>query len=844
MLNRCLISLVLCGGSAAPVLAQPTGQTLALQARDVLHKHCFDCHGKNPKRLKGDLNLFDRSQLDDKDRKIIVAKKPDESALLVQVAEGKMPPGERPKLSATEQKILRDWIVAGAAAFPADPIPATAPASTPVDRPARVAEIFRVRCQECHGGSKTQAGVKILDHALLLRKRLIIPGKADESTVFQVVSASDDSAMPPPGQPRLSQDEVDTIRLWIAEGALALPAVVKAPAEPKRDALFAAKNVAGVDYVHKQILAHIRTIDTAERRFKRYFSINHILTAGATADELQVQREALAKAINHLSWEVTLARPMAIDPPVNSIFCIDLRELGWQRPVERPAAGAKPAAPYFNFFDLALLEYPYGIFYEDSETFNRLVEEFLLPAEQVRPVVYVRADWFVSTMTQPPFYEDFLRLPFEVHELERKLGVDAALDLREYRAARGGMAVSGVSKNNRVVQRHRASFGAYWKSFDFRSSTGNENIFRDPIDLHPAGGEMIFNLPNHLQGYFVTNSQGVRIAAAATEIVTDRFAEDKTVRNGLACMRCHNQGMKDFIDAVRPALLRLPGSPGFDKQVALQLYADQAVLDKLLQTDAERFATALAKLLGKPLRRERPEYEALYLVSHRFLDSPLLLATAGGELGLVDSALAELAVLFKTPQFSALGLVPLAVQGAVRRDAWESYFDQVVRGLGLGVPLVPIDGLSRPNFLAGPQLEVDLELIDASTGKKKTAFAPEDKAAILVRNRGAKPLYIELTGTSPRGRVKVLASSATVLAPGTTKRYPPTEGFDVRGELGKEQVRLLASPNELPASQYIRGEVTDRVIHAFYQLQKRNGRWHIAYEPDHLLKKTVEIETK
>jgi len=47
---------------------------------------------------------------------------------------------------------------------------------------------------------------------------------------------------------------------------------------------------------------------------------------------------------------------------------------------------------------------------------------------------------------------------------------------------------------------------------------------------------------------------GQRIEAAPTGIVTDSFAADQTVRNGLACMRCHDKGMKPFGDEVRPAI--------------------------------------------------------------------------------------------------------------------------------------------------------------------------------------------------------------------------------------------------------------------------------------------------
>src|SRR5262249_22991909 len=159
-----------------------------------------------------------------------------------------------------------------------------------------------------------------------------------------------------------------------------------------------------------------------------------------------------------------------------------------------------------------------------------------------------------------------------------------------------------------------------------------------------------------------------------------------TVRNGLACMRCHDGGMKGFVDTIRPALLKLPGTPGFDKRQALQLYPEQAVMDKHVKEDSERFMKALETSLGKPQTRE-----PLIPVSHRFLDGPLQLTTASAELGLPESG--GLQSVFRAPQFAGLGLVPLAAEGAIRRDMWEDYFDQVVRDLGLGIPVVPLDGL-------------------------------------------------------------------------------------------------------------------------------------------------------
>src|ERR1019366_8868659 len=222
---------------------------LPSRARDIMKQHCFECHGKNPK-FKGNLNLFDRAYLDDKERKILVAKQPDESELFKRVQDGTMPPKSRPRLQAEEVKVLQAWIAAGGEAFAwEDPNKDLA-----LQRAAQVKEIFRTRCLECHSEPKVAGGINIFDHAGLLGKKRLVPGKADESLIYQLVTANDASSMPPPGQPRLSQQQVETVRDWINDGAPAFPADVAVAVLHKKDPGF--KGSVEVEYVLQNILRH------------------------------------------------------------------------------------------------------------------------------------------------------------------------------------------------------------------------------------------------------------------------------------------------------------------------------------------------------------------------------------------------------------------------------------------------------------------------------------------------------------------------------------------------------------------------------------------------------------
>jgi serine/threonine-protein kinase len=792
---------------------------LAGQVQAILRKHCFECHGRNPRKIKGDgLDILDHALLLDTKHKRIVPRFPDESKLLEQVNEELMPPGRRPKLSLAERKALHDWIAAGAPPFPAENDGGLA---------ARVKALFKARCFECHGGTTTSGGVEILNRKLLVGKKKVVPGKPDESLVFRVLTAEGGSAMPK-DQPRLNAEEVDLVRAWIAADAPAFPDDVTPPAEKEKDPPW--KNVSGQDYIHKKILARVRKAKAADVPFLRFFSLNHLLTAGATPDKLQMHRQALAKAINHLTWKRELVQPASIDSPTDSIYAVDIRKLGWDTKPFVAVRGKDRVASEVNLFDLVVLEYPYAMLYDRSKTFDALTTEFLRKARQVRPVVYLRADWFVSMATQSPLYEDLLQLPWELKDLEKRLEVAG-------KPQRAGMTRSGISQNNRVVERREARHGSYWRSYDYRSSKGDDNIFRNPVTLRPAGGEMIFSLPNGLQGYFITNGQDVRIDSAPTDIVTDPSVPDKTVRNGLSCMRCHEQGMKPVEDAVRRAFELLPARAELARQVQ-RLYPLGNELDESIKTDRDRFAAAMKLLDG-----ELPRQEPIAGVSKGFLDDPLYLSTVAGELGYPAGRFHE--AVFEKPRIAALGLMPLAVRkpvpGAVRRDAWEDDYDRVVRALDLATPVVPLDGLLRRDYR--PEASDKKPALDVALSINRKVVQGGDRLVILVKNNSKKPIYIEVVLTGDRGQ-KVQVEVGNPLRAGGTWH---SEEYKVSGEAGKEHVTLFASDEKFPPGVILEGKdgkkgagVADRFVHPFYPV----GRGNKAVEPPAVLKKTIEFETR
>ena len=321
-----------------------------------------------------------------------------------------------------------------------------------------------------------------------------------------------------------------------------------------------------------------------DRAFARYFTMTHLYNAGETAQVLEGYRNGLSKLVNSLSWGIEVINPQPIDPQ-QTIFYIDLRHYEWD--VNDGWTQIEGVYPYHIAFD--------------APTETALREQLgRLQTEMSCDVPSIYIDWFLATASLPPLYHDLLSLPLTDRELETRLEVDVVRNLLNapgVRVRRAGFNDSGVSNNNRVVERHTSRYGAYWKSYDFAGSVGTQNIFTHPLAFTHDGGEVVFNLPNGLQGYYLVNASGFRLDAAPINIVSNPAASDPTVRNGLSCMGCHTEGMKIFEDEVR-SVIENNTNPTYDKAQALRLYVEQSKMDTLLGEDMERYRVALAKTDG------------------------------------------------------------------------------------------------------------------------------------------------------------------------------------------------------------------------------------------------------
>ncbi|WP_406694712.1 c-type cytochrome domain-containing protein [Singulisphaera sp. Ch08] len=539
-------------------------------------------------------------------------------------------------------------------------------------------------CYRCHGqNGRNEGGLNVVtDLKKLVESKRVVPGDPERSKLLKRVVGGD---MPPEIDfenqtansaplPRPSAREVALLRGWIQAGA----SDQTAPRVNSTSRRFMTELE-----VLRAVLDDLRTLGTRERRFIRYFTLTHLANAGDNEDQLQTYRHGLSKLINSLSWSRQITVPKPIDPR-RVVLRIDLRDYLWDE----------------GTWSAILSEYPYGIKYNgtSSESINTMTD-CELP--------FVRADWFVYAASRPPLYHDVLRLPTTIEELEKKLDVDALANIRQDRAVRAGFNASGVSRNNRLIERHESTNGGYWRSYDFGGNADRKNLFAHPLgpgsgafDFEHDGGETVFALPNGLNGYMLTDGHGQRIDKGPTEIVRDNKQADGAVVNGISCMSCHNRGFIEKTDQVRDVVLK---SRSFGKEVTdtvVALYPPHERMDKLMQEDLDRYARAV-KETGAALSRTEP----VFALATQF-EEEMNISVAAAEAGLMVKEFRDLLAL--SPELGqTLGL--LLAEGTVKRDLYVNAFPLIAEARHLTLlhlakpapvtvakpsePLKPRDGL-------------------------------------------------------------------------------------------------------------------------------------------------------
>jgi serine/threonine-protein kinase len=568
-------------------------------------------------------------------------------------------------------------VIDGRDRTPAQPENATS------DLSQQVRTIFETNCLRCHGqDDSAEADVRVLDRDRLVAKQKIVPGDPDNSRLYQRITSAKRPMPPEDEEPRPSAADIARVKEWIAAGAPPIAAAAAPTAQ--------ASTQLDTRYLLTAIRKYLVKVQDTDRKYQRFFTMTHVANNPAEAASLPIYRAGLVKLLNSLSWKKTIVQPRPVDS-AQTIYALDLRELDWDTPD--------------RWQDITRL-YPYGLHYDGrvGAALRPLADAVERLAKH--PLPYVRADWFIANASRPPLYNTLLSLPANARTLEQQLGVDLAADFLNGKLRRTGFLKSNVSSQNRLLERHDSRFGAYWRSYDFKTSQNRDSLIAFPlgpgpafIPNHPAanlafeqaGGELIFNLPNGLQGYMLVDGKDKRIDIAPIEVVRDREESSGTpqIVNGLSCMACHVNGMITG-DNLKDVIRAGSAVEGPTKTLIDQLYASPEEMDQLLKRDADRFQRSMKRTL-EPFN-DHPVEEPISAVAKPFLRKTIDLKTAAYELGVSDPQTLQQAIETNRT-LRQLGLEPLVQGNAIQRASWEqvqgdrSLFQQVANELGLGGPL-------------------------------------------------------------------------------------------------------------------------------------------------------------
>ncbi len=464
--------------------------------------------------------------------------------------------------------------------------------STP-DLAAHADEFIGKYCRNCHGpGESAQGSFPTGDLAsIAANAAFVTPGDRNSSLLYTSVTSG---RMPYGKQP--SSAEVDKLGQWIdslSEPTPSQASATSAPPERKRPIL-AWRNFA------QHAVKDVGELNEGDRSSIRYFSYRNQFNGKLPCEDEKTyaQRQELYEAgfhklLNSVSRGASLVVPDVVADTKGLLVRVDIRDLGWDN----------------DTWDKFAKTYPFGYDPASDSVLKALSSEI------GTELPIMRVDWFMANATRPENYHALLNLPEKISDLEETMGVDVNENIKRRRVARAGFfeGASGVSDHNRMIERHDLPQGGYyWKSYDFAGSREEQNLKKHPhgpTDINPLdegltsfehdGGEMIFSLPNGMQGFYLSTSKGDRLDRGPTSIVSFRqrpIGKGVDIINGRSCFTCHFDGTIAKRDQMRNFIETSNSFSASQRELLLEMYVKQAELDDHFAKDRAHFLRAMEKI--------------------------------------------------------------------------------------------------------------------------------------------------------------------------------------------------------------------------------------------------------
>ena len=525
-----------------------------------------------------------------------------------------------------------------------------------LDLKSKSLEILEQNCASCHNLENAQGGFdSVLDAEEMIKSgRYIVPGDPDNSLIIERLAPTGN--MPPSGQFR--SEDAETLKTWIADIG-----------QDTLQSFSVAEELA-------TIRSDLERINIVDRPFYRYFSSRTMINAGANKDVVETTSQALTKVLNSLSFAPVVVQPLALTGN-EAIVRVDLRTLALDRATFDRIVG--------DFYPFTL---NYNANSNDPNFEIQANDDAFLRSQVASDNYVLRMDWFVATATLPELYKRFLNLPPTLDQLENQLGVTRLDNIVNNQVVRSGFRNSGVSAQNRVIERHRANTTnlPYWISYDFADNNeGQQNIFNFPLGQAGAefetksfdhdGGEVIFQLPNGMLGFYLNLADGAAIDKGPVNIVSQvngpaQFFQ--AIVNGVSCMSCHHQGLLDKEDSIREFAAISQDFSAEEKAKIFNLYPSKDQFKALIDEDNTKYQSALASLdlASSPADPVAPSFQ--------YYNKRLFRQDVQQELGLSDVAFDA---LLSVEPFKSAWVSIYTNSGSIRREEFNLLFGAALRSL-------------------------------------------------------------------------------------------------------------------------------------------------------------------
>jgi hypothetical protein len=425
-------------------------------------------------------------------------------------------------------------------------------------------------------------------------------------------------------------------------------------------------------------LADLRMVAAVDRPTTRYVTLH-----AAPPEEWDNTTAAVSYVLNAVSRSPAIVRPIPLCG--GRLLRIDLRVYGL--PADVWELLVADGEPYFHITTKVL---PPGAKRKTQTVFTDGGWVDLAAAAELRALSHstgaiVRADWFVTKVSQPPHYYRFAAVSEDRDGWYRDLGIDPAAIVR-LRANRGANIIrSGVTRHVRRVSRWQGPFGGAWQTYDVSESRPGRDPIRAPVpgdaNFKPEAGELIAAKANGLHLFGLYDAAGRRQDAVPDIVAKDDSDPhgDGVIRPLLSCVRCHvEDGLRSIRNDQRALLQRgvvlFAESPDLASQLA-EFYTNPK-FDRDLGRDREDYAAAVERATGLDGPSAAAALAAVVRAYQYNLVTP---EQAARELGLPAGALPNITGVSDDP-----AILALAAGIDVQREQWEASFAQAAL-LGRGI---------------------------------------------------------------------------------------------------------------------------------------------------------------